>query len=221
MLVKVIHLVDGAGPVMDLLRHAPSCVCVITSRERLNTPGEWVFPVNGLSYAPDPASPPSAPQLFIASAQRLESDVTFDADDRRAIDDICRLVDGNPLAIELAATWRRAFSCREIAVEIERSFDFLEAERQDAPERHRSLRAVFAHSWALLDPQEQKALYRRGCSPLCWINRSCSASLRPAAGRPATRCTIWCSAMRWKNWTPRPAKRNKPAPPTRATSSPG
>jgi len=154
------HLVDGAGPVLDLLRHAPSCVCVITSRERLNAPGEWVFPVNGLSYAPDPASPPSAPQLFIASAQRLVPDAMFDADDRRAIDDICRLVDGNPLAIELAATWRRAFSCREIATEIERSFDFLEAERQGAPERHRSLRAVFAHSWALLDPEEQGALCR-------------------------------------------------------------
>ncbi len=152
------HLIDGATPLLQLLHHAPQVVSVFTSRERLNVPGERVFPVTGLNYEDDSTNPASAHELFISTAERTVPDVTFTTEDRRAITQICRSVAGIPLAIELAATWLRAFNCQEIAVEIQRSFDFLETPLQGQPERHRSLRAVFEHSWALLSPTEQTTL---------------------------------------------------------------
>jgi hypothetical protein len=63
-----------------------------------------------------------------------------------------------PLAIELAAAWVEMLSPGEIAAEIERSLDFLESDLRDLPERHRSLRAVFVSSWALLTEAEREAL---------------------------------------------------------------
>ena len=81
-----------------------------------------------------------------------------------------------PLGIELAATWVRTLSCAEIAEEIERNFDFLSGSARDLPPRHRSLRAVFDQSWALLAPEEQRGLQqaavfrggfrREACTPL-------------------------------------------------------
>ena len=63
-----------------------------------------------------------------------------------------------PLAIELAAAWVPVLSCQEIAVEIERSIDFLTTTMRDIPDRQRSLRAVFDHSWRLLDIEEMRVL---------------------------------------------------------------
>jgi tetratricopeptide (TPR) repeat protein len=67
----------------------------------------------------------------------------------------CRLVQGIPLALELAASWVRLLSCREIAHEIDQSLGFLSTTLRDLPPRHRSLQAVFDHSWKLLSPDEQ------------------------------------------------------------------
>ncbi|MGE5222044.1 MAG: ATP-binding protein, partial [Omnitrophica WOR_2 bacterium] len=67
---------------------------------------------------------------------------------------------GMPLAVELAAGWVRTLTCGEIAAELEKSLDFLSASARDLPARHRSMRAVFDHSWALLTPPEQRALAR-------------------------------------------------------------
>jgi tetratricopeptide (TPR) repeat protein len=71
---------------------------------------------------------------------------------------ICTRLEGIPLGIELAATWVRALSCEEIAQEIERNLDFLVVSARDMPERHRSLRAAFDHSWNLLMEDERRAL---------------------------------------------------------------
>ncbi|HEX6383833.1 MAG TPA: hypothetical protein VF177_04110, partial [Anaerolineae bacterium] len=68
---------------------------------------------------------------------------------------ICRLVAGMPLAIELAAAWVDTLSLADIAAEIQHSFDFLEAERRDVPERHRSVRAAMDTSWEKLAEREQ------------------------------------------------------------------
>ena len=78
----------------------------------------------------------------------------------RQIVRICHLVEGSPLALELAANWLRVLTCPEIAAEIQRSFDFLTATTRDFPERHRSMRAVFDPSWKMLEPNEQAALER-------------------------------------------------------------
>jgi DNA-binding SARP family transcriptional activator len=158
------HLTASGALLLDLLRRAPRLTCLVASRERLNAPGETVFPVDGLAYAasaPAAAAPPGdAERLFMSVAARLAPGVNFDAADRTAIQAICRLVDGNPLAIELAAAWTRLLPCSEIAAEIERNLDFLAAPGPGRPERHHSLRAVFDHSWKLLADREQVALCR-------------------------------------------------------------
>jgi predicted ATPase len=76
--------------------------------------------------------------------------------EKQAIVQICRLVEGMPLAIELAASWVPIFSCVEIASEIERDLDILTSRLRDVPLRHRSLEAVFEHSWWLLAAEEQR-----------------------------------------------------------------
>ena len=67
---------------------------------------------------------------------------------------ICRLVAGAPLAIELAAASVRTLTCAEVAAGIEHNLDFLSSTLRDVPERHRSLRATFDHSWNLLNAVE-------------------------------------------------------------------
>ena len=78
--------------------------------------------------------------------------------DQIEIAHICRLVEGFPLAIELAAAWVKLLSCQEIADEIEKNLDFLADLRRDLPERHHSLRAVFEQSWGLLPAPERRVL---------------------------------------------------------------
>jgi DNA-binding CsgD family transcriptional regulator len=78
---------------------------------------------------------------------------------------ICRLVDGNPLAIELAAGWAQVLPVADIHQEIQHCFDFLQTDRRNVPERHRSIRAVFNSSWNLLNSDEQMILMRLAFFP--------------------------------------------------------
>jgi predicted ATPase len=93
--------------------------------------------------------------LFVQQAQRVRAGFKLSPVEAPHVVRICRLVEGVPLGIELAASWLRVLSCEEIAGEIEQNLDFLTSVLQDVPERHRSLRAVFDHSWRLLSPAEQ------------------------------------------------------------------
>ena len=102
----------------------------------------------------------SAAQLFVQRAQHLGANVIATADERQAIWQICRLVEGLPLGLELAAAWVRTLSCQEIAQEIQRNVDVLTTSARDVAARHRSMRAVFEHSWALLSGEEQRTLRR-------------------------------------------------------------
>jgi len=144
------HLVEAAALVAEILRVAPKVKLVITSRERLNLQGEWLVEVHGLEAS-------SAAELFTQSARRVCPDFSPSDEDRRWIKRICSLVNWMPLAIELAASWLRVLSPAEVAEEIERNIDFLTASFRDIPERHRSLRAVFDHSWRLLSGEEREA----------------------------------------------------------------
>jgi tetratricopeptide (TPR) repeat protein len=75
------------------------------------------------------------------------------------------LVEGLPLGLELAASWVRVMSCREIAEQIERNLDVLSAQLADVPDRHRSARAVFEYSWSLLAPEEQQVFMKLAAFP--------------------------------------------------------
>src|SRR5262249_28359223 len=74
---------------------------------------------------------------------------------RPAVIRICRLVDGMPLGVELAASWVRALSCASIGDEIERSLDILETPARNVEPRHRTMRAAFAPTWNLLSEDER------------------------------------------------------------------
>lgn len=154
----------GIETFAELLAGAPLFKLLATSREALGLQGEWVFEVRGLPI-PDESQTDGFPlgtslELFIQRARRANVEFNPTPGDLSVIHRICSLLDGTPLAIELAAAWTRTLSCGEIANEIERGLDFLSANARDMPARHRSMRAVFDHSWKLLAKEEQGILMR-------------------------------------------------------------
>ena len=157
------HLVEGAQLLGELLQRAPQVKMLITSREQLRLQWEWLFEVQGLPI-PEGVDANfesnSAVSLFIQRARQSSQTFSLDSEDVGALLRICRLVGGLPLAIELAASWVRTLSCREIAQELEKSLDLLETKKFDVPQRHRSIKAVFDHSWSLLSEPERTLLKR-------------------------------------------------------------
>jgi predicted ATPase/transcriptional regulator with XRE-family HTH domain len=148
----------------DLLAGAPLVKLLVTSREPLQLQSEWVFEVRGLpvpgSNETDSLESSSAVKLFVQRARQTQSGFELRSEDRSAVREICQLVDGMPLAIELAAAWTRTLSCTEIAREIQSNVNFLTTTSRDTTERHRSIRATFDHSWKLLSSEEQTVLQR-------------------------------------------------------------
>jgi predicted ATPase/DNA-binding SARP family transcriptional activator/Tfp pilus assembly protein PilF len=158
------HLREGVPFISILLAGCPGLKILTTSRERLNLTCEWLFHVGGMSLPEDQGATWlggfDAVQLFLHRARRVGIDIVLNADNRAMIVRICQLVGGAPLGIELAAGWVEMLSCQEIAEEMEKGFDFLTTSLHDAPERHRSLRQVFEHSWKLLTDKEQTSFKR-------------------------------------------------------------
>jgi predicted ATPase len=160
------QVLAGALFLATLLREAPGLKIIVTSRERLNVRGEQMFEVSGLSLPPDErvelaqAAEYGALKLFVHAASALTPDFALTAETLPAVLRICRLVEGLPLGIELAAPWTRLLSCEEIAQEIAQNLDFLNTSAHDMSARHQSLRAVFMQSWEQLAPAEQQVLRR-------------------------------------------------------------
>ena len=100
----------------------------------------------------------SAVDLFIQAAQRVQPDFELTEQNEAAVYEICRLVQGSPLALEFAAAWVRLMDCGQIAAEIKQNLAFLASSRRDVPDRHQSMLAVFEQSWRLLTIREQSAL---------------------------------------------------------------
>jgi predicted ATPase/DNA-binding SARP family transcriptional activator len=148
--------------ILGILQHAPGVKLLVTSREVLNLQEEWVFDVGGLAFPgteqTDRLDEYAAVALFIQRARHASPGFAFNETHLAEIAHICRLVEGMPLAIELAATWLRMLSPAEIAQEIANSLDALSASVRDLPERHRSVRVVFDGSWRTLSAAEQQAL---------------------------------------------------------------
>jgi len=162
------HLIVQSSETVELvsefLQRLPELKILTTSRERLNLQGEWLYELHGLPVPPvefaDKLDEYSASVLFIQRAQHIRSDFFVNDSERNDLVQICRLVDGVPLAIELAAAWVSMLTCSEIAQEIESNIDFLSTTMRDLPERHRSLKATFNHSWKLLSDRERDVLSR-------------------------------------------------------------
>jgi predicted ATPase/DNA-binding SARP family transcriptional activator len=154
------HLIDSANLISDLLSSARNVKVLVTSRAWLNLQEEWLVPIDGMAY-PDQSVADAlqygAVQLFLACARRMQPRFSAEAE-RAAIVQICQLVEGMPLSIELAATWLRVLPAAEIVKQI--NVKFLSTPGRNLPERHRSVQAVFDYSWRLLDPEEQQALMK-------------------------------------------------------------
>jgi predicted ATPase/DNA-binding SARP family transcriptional activator len=158
------HLLPGATLVGEILQTAPEVTILATSQERLNLKEESLLRIEGLAYPPSPSAPDDenydAVRLFVDSARRQRPGFAQLPGDLTNVSRICLLVEGMPLAILLAAAWADTLTPDEIHGELERSFDFLQSEWRDMPERHRSVRAVFNPSWRRLSPELQ-ALFAR------------------------------------------------------------
>lgn len=157
------QLMESADLPAEILAAAPGVSLIATSRERLHLPSEWILDIPGLPYpevddAPD-AADCEAVQLFVQTARRLYA-LSPSADEMAAVARICRLVEGMPLAVEMAAAWVRALPCAEIARQIEQTLMLLTRPLPHVPPRQHSVRTVFEHSWTLLTELERKALRR-------------------------------------------------------------
>lgn len=155
--------------VEEVLLHAPGVQVVVTSRERLRLAGERVFEVDGLRFPdperlsgvePDALARFDGVMLFLERARQVDRQFSLDASNAGDVARLCALLQGMPLGIELAASWVRLLSPREIAEEITHGLDLLVLSDRTQAARHRSMRAVFDHSWVLLQPEERNGLAR-------------------------------------------------------------
>jgi len=162
------HVLEGAGLLSALLKEAPGLRALVTSRERLALREEWVYPLEGLDY---PAATPlpdegerllvySAVELFYRRAAQAGQRFALEAATAPAVAHICRLAEGLPLAVELAASWATTHSCQEIARALEQNLDILTTMLRQIPERQRSVRAAFEYSWQMLAGPERDAFAR-------------------------------------------------------------
>ncbi len=155
------HLVEGAEMVTEILQNSPGSLVLVTSRQRLGLQAEWSFEVNGLSYPSAKATQDLAAyesvQLFMQRLHQVKPRQTVFDNDLPSMTRICQLVEGLPLGVELAASAVRRRSIDQVATAIESGKEDLKVSYKDIPERHRSLRAVFEHSYRLLSEEEQAA----------------------------------------------------------------
>jgi predicted ATPase/DNA-binding NarL/FixJ family response regulator len=167
-----------------MLAEVPGLRVLATSRERLRLRNEQVLDLGGLALPANDAGPrverSEAVRLFVERARRVAPAFALSAESRVAVAQICRRLDGMPLAIELAAAWTRALAPHEIVAEIDRSLDFLSGADRDMPARHRSMRAALDHSWQLLDEAERHTLAQLSVFRGGWDRDAAAAVVRPA-----------------------------------------
>lgn len=178
------HLLEGADLVPALLAHAPQLKVVVTSRERLNLQAEWLFNVDGLGFPHQQPHAPAASQslatlteysavaLFIQRARQVQPALRLDEETLTTIVQICQHVAGMPLAIELAAVSARILPVAEIEQQIRANLDVLATTLRDVATRHRSMRAVFDHSWNLLSEDERALFSRLAVFPSGWTTEA-------------------------------------------------
>lgn len=149
--------------ITDLFHAAPKVTQLVTSRERLGLSIEQNLELSGLDYLADALTAPN--ELNQSPAYRLFDDAAkatqahFRSDLHSAdITHICRLTEGMPLALKLAAAHIELLTPKEIAAQIEQNLSVLRNDQRDVPDRHRSIQAVFESSWQLLTPESQRIL---------------------------------------------------------------
>jgi predicted ATPase/DNA-binding SARP family transcriptional activator/tetratricopeptide (TPR) repeat protein len=165
VLDNVEHLVGRLDLVGELLEGTSSVTVLATSRLRLGHPGERVVHLDGLSFPGSGAAsgPYDAVVLFVRAARAVRPEVRLPGDDGATIGTICRLVEGLPLAVELAASWLRVLTLAQLEAELRDGLGLLDRRPRDErgqhdAGRHAGLRAVVERSWKLLRPEQRHAL---------------------------------------------------------------
>ncbi len=165
------HVLDAAAELVDeVLARAPDVHVVVTSREPLGLDGEQVRRVQSLALPDaeallDAARGTASVRLFVERAAAVADGFVLDDDNVEAVVDICRHLDGIPLAIELAAARVRAMAPTEIASRLDERFRLLAGGSRRAQERHRTLLATVAWSHDLLTEPEKRVFRRLSVFP--------------------------------------------------------
>jgi predicted ATPase/DNA-binding CsgD family transcriptional regulator len=158
------QLLDAAPVVSELLAACPQLKLLVTSRATLSVGGEHEFRVPPLALPPETADSTDlqallgfpAATLFLQRAQAVEPALDLTPERARAVAEICRRVDGLPLAIELAAARVRLLSPEAMLERLGRRLELLTGGRRDAPPRQQTMRETIAWSYGLLAPAEQR-----------------------------------------------------------------
>lgn len=157
------HL-DQAALILEVLQQAPGVKFLVTTRQRLHYQAATLLELKGLAYPSDVNDPHAinypAVRLFLSRAARIQAGFVATEKDLSYIIQICKAVDGLPLAIELAATRLRELNCELILRDLQSGIDSLKTSMLDIPERHSSLRKVLEQSWNSLSGEE-KAVFRK------------------------------------------------------------
>jgi predicted ATPase/DNA-binding CsgD family transcriptional regulator len=184
------HLLPGlAQEVAALLGTRNDVTILATSREPLRLRSEHRLPVRPLELPrPDDVATPEAlltspaVALFVARARAVQPDFALDADNCPAVAELCRRLDGLPLAIELAATRADLLSPAAMLDRLERRLSLPTRGAEDAPVRHRSLDAAIGWSYGQLAPAEQALLRRLTRLPGSWTLGEAESVADPALG---------------------------------------
>ncbi|MHC6226883.1 winged helix-turn-helix domain-containing protein [Pseudomonas sp. X10] len=162
------HLLEETAKAVEaILRQAPLCCVLITSREPLHAEGEFVHdlaplqvPVDDAGLSAEQAIAYSSIGFFIERLATHDPDFIFSDADVPATVAVCRKLDGNPLAIEIAAAHVRAFGTSYLVELLDGNFRLQMAGRRTAQPRHRTLSASLDWSYAMLSCEEQ-AMFRQ------------------------------------------------------------
>lgn len=165
------QLMDGVELLARIHRSALNVHMLVTSRQKLALHGERLYGLQGLHYPENTEmeirserllADYSAADLFVASALRSNPDFELQDDETSALIRLCQLVDGLPLAVELAAGWTNVLSIEDIVAQLEEDISILESDLVDLPDRHRSMEAVFEATWRRLS-EEERQLFSQLC----------------------------------------------------------
>ena len=157
------HVLPAAGTVAELLAASAELQLLVTSREPLALQGEQELAVPPLAIptrGDADATTSESVTLFVQRALAVRPDLSLDAAALEAITEICRRLDGLPLALELAAARTRLLSPRAILARLENRLELLRSNSSDRPVRHRTMRQVIDWSYVLLGDAE-RALFNR------------------------------------------------------------
>src|SRR5688572_7082152 len=196
LLLDNFEQVTGAAPVLSaLIAGAPGVELLVTSREVLRVRGEHDFPVPPLELPTEPrAGQPQAPgalaevpavALFVSRAAALDPAFALHEGNAAAVAELCRRLDGLPLAIELAAARVRVLSPQAMLRRLDDRFRLLGGGPADLPDRHRTLRGTLDWGHELLDVRERRLFRRlgvfRGSFSLAAVEAVCAGGADEAA----------------------------------------